>query len=64
MKSIVKNANFRKGLIMKLRTVRYFGSFYEYNGGLGWMPFWRVWIIKLFSNVQVNWVPQSKVRFN
>ena len=60
----MKKMKNRKGLAMKLRTVRYFGSFYEYNGGLGWMPFWRVWVIKLFSNVKVNWVPQSKVRFN
>lgn len=48
---------------MKLKTIRYFGSFYECNDGLGWMPFWRVWIIKYIFNVPINWVPQSKVHF-
>jgi hypothetical protein len=48
---------------MKLKTVRYFGSFYEWDGGLGWMPFWRVWIIKYVYNVPIHWVPQSEVHF-
>ncbi len=48
---------------MKLKTIRYFGSFYEYDGGLGWMPFWKVWIIKYIYNVPINWIPQSEVRF-
>lgn len=48
---------------MKLKTVRYFGSFYEFEGGLGWMPFWKVWIIKHLSDVKINWIPQSRVKF-
>lgn len=48
---------------MRLETIRYFGSFYEYKGGLGWMPFWRVWIVKYIFNVPIHWVPQSEVRF-
>ena len=48
---------------MRLKSIRYFGSFYEYNGGLGWMPFWKVWIIKYFSTFPIKWVPQSQVHF-
>lgn len=47
---------------MKLKTFRYFGSFYEYEGQLGWMPFWRVAFVKLTAPNEVLWVKQNKVK--
>lgn len=52
---------------IRLRTVRYLGSFYEFADGLGWMPFWRVWITKFIAKregISIKWIPQSKVKFN
>lgn len=53
--------------MIKLKTIRYFGSFYEYDGHLGWMPFWKVWITKIIAkqtDIEIKWVPQSLVKFD
>lgn len=47
---------------MKLKYVRYFGSFFERENKLGWMPFWKVAIIKIIDPNGVNWLKQTQVR--
>lgn len=48
----------------KLRYYRYFGKFYEFEGMLGWMPFYKVLILVLRGDYsKVEWIPQSMVRF-
>lgn len=48
---------------MKMKYVRWFGSFYEHEGNLGWMPFWKVAVIKVVAPNAVNWVRQREVTF-
>ncbi len=48
---------------MKLKYIFRFGSFYEYEGKLGWMPFYKVWIVKAISDAPIKWIPHSQIRF-
>ena len=48
---------------MKLRYVFWLGSFYEYEGQLGWMPFYKVWIVKAVSDAPIKWIPYSQIKF-
>lgn len=50
--------------MIKLKNVRYFGRFYEYDGKLGWMPFYKVAMIYImgFQN-NVKWIPQEMIKF-
>lgn len=49
---------------MKLKTARYFGKFYEFEDGLGWMPFYKVAMIRFMGHYNsIKWVPQKMVNF-
>jgi prenyltransferase beta subunit len=47
-----------------LKKVRYLGKFYEYEGGLGWMPLHRAIFCSIVTPHQIHWVKQSDVKFN
>ena len=48
---------------MKLKHIMWFGSFYEWEGKLGWMPFYKVWIVKTISNAPIKWIPYNQIKF-
>lgn len=48
-----------------LKYYRYLGKFYEYEGKLGWMPFYKVFMTFAWGHYStIKWVPQSMVRFD
>ena len=52
---------------MKLKYARYFGQFYEYQGQLGWMPWYKAIItdfhLMLSPMKDFKWIPQRMVTF-
>ena len=48
---------------MKLKNVRYFGRFYEFEGQLGWMPWYKALITMIVAPNMVKWISQKNVNF-
>lgn len=49
---------------VNLKMVSRFGKFYEYENQLGWMPFYKVFLIILFGYYDtIQWVPYNQVIF-
>ena len=48
---------------MKLKHICWHGNFYEHEGHLGWMPFYKAWVVKIFAPNAVKWVPHKQVKF-
>ena len=49
---------------MKLKNIRYFGRFYEFEGQLGWLPWHKVLVVMVLNPNGVKWVSQKDVKFN
>ena len=48
---------------MKLKYWQYFGQFYEHEGKIGWMPWYKAIIAKMIAPDSCTWLKYSDIKF-